>query len=185
MQRLCRERLFHVENRMKCPYCHNDDDRVTDSRTSKEGYAIRRRRQCNVCDRRYTTFERLEQLDIKVVKKDGVREPFDPQKLRAGISKACWKRPVSDEQIDDLVDHIQSDLYSEPEKEIRSDLLGELIMARLRDVDQVTYIRFASVYREFKDVQDFVDEMQPMLDDQARLKAEHSTKRDETEQTAG
>lgn len=149
---------------MKCPYCHVDDDRVIDSRTSKEGYAIRRRRECLNCQRRYTTFERLEQLGIKVVKKDGIREPFDPEKLRSGISKACWKRPVSDEQIDDLVDNIQSELYSRPEKEIDSDALGELIMQRLRVVDQVAYIRFASVYREFKDVHDFVDEMKPMLE---------------------
>jgi transcriptional repressor NrdR len=149
---------------MKCPYCHVDDDRVVDSRTSKEGYAIRRRRECLNCQRRYTTFERLEQLGIKVVKKDGIRESFDPEKLRSGIGKACWKRPVSDEQIDDLVDNVQSELYSRPEKEIDSDALGELIMQRLRDVDQVAYIRFASVYREFKDVHDFVDEMKPMLE---------------------
>ena len=149
---------------MKCPYCHIDRDKVIDSRASKEGYAIRRRRECLNCQRRYTTFERLEQLDIKVVKKDGIREPFDPIKLRAGIGKACWKRPVSDEQIDDLVDSVQSELYARPEKEIDSDALGELIMDRLRSVDQVAYSRFASVYREFKDVHDFVDEMKPMLE---------------------
>jgi transcriptional repressor NrdR len=152
---------------MKCPYCHVDDDRVTDSRASKEGYAIRRRRECLSCQRRYTTFERLEQLDIKVVKKDGIRESFDPEKLRTGIGKACWKRPVSDEQIEGIVDNVQSDLYARPEKEIDSTALGEMIMQRLRVVDQVAYIRFASVYREFKDVQDFVDEMKPMLE-QAR-----------------
>ena len=149
---------------MKCPYCHVDDDKVIDSRTSKEGYAIRRRRECLSCQRRYTTFERLEQLDLKVVKKDGIREPFDPEKLRSGISKACWKRPVSDEQIDDIVDTVQSELYARPEKEIDSDALGELIMQRLHIVDQVAYIRFASVYRQFKDVHDFVDEMKPMLE---------------------
>ena len=149
---------------MKCPYCHVDDDKVIDSRTSKEGYAIRRRRECLSCQRRYTTFERLEQLDLKVVKKDGIREPFDPEKLRSGISKACWKRPVSDEQIDDIVDTVQSELYGRPEKEIDSDALGELIMHRLQVVDQVAYIRFASVYRQFQDVHDFVDEMKPMLE---------------------
>ena len=149
---------------MKCPYCHHDDDKVVDSRSSKDGYAIRRRRECLHCQRRYTTFEQLENWGMKVVKKDGIREPFDPGKLRAGISKACWKRPVRDDQIDDLVDDIKSVLYEQYEKEIDSKQLGQQIMQRLRAIDEVAYIRFASVYREFKDVNDFVAEMQPMLD---------------------
>ena len=149
---------------MKCPYCHHDDDKVIDSRSSKDGYAIRRRRECLRCLRRYTTFEQFEDWGMKVVKKDGIREPFDPDKLRAGISKACWKRPVRDDQIDDVVDDIKSVLYEQYDKEIDSKELGEQIMQRLRTIDEVAYIRFASVYREFKDVNDFVAEMKPMLE---------------------
>ena len=148
---------------MKCPYCGSEKDRVVDSRSSEEGYATRRRRECLSCSRRYTTYERLEELEIKVVKKDGVREPLDSTKLRSGIAKACWKRPISDEQIDTIVTDIQGTLYGKFEKEIDSAALGELIMAQLRDLDEIAYIRFASVYREFKDVQDFVHEVQPML----------------------
>ena len=149
---------------MICPFCGEDNDKVIDSRASDGGLVIRRRRACLACNRRYTTYERLEEMNIKVVKKGGEREPFSREKIRQGLAKACWKRPVSDEQIDDLVDNVQSELYSRPEKEIDSDALGELIMQRLREVDQVAYIRFASVYREFKDVHDFVDEMKPMLE---------------------
>ena len=148
---------------MKCPYCHEDDDKVIDSRASKEGYAIRRRRECLSCHRRYTTFEQLEDWGMKVVKKDGIREPFNLEKLRDGISKACWKRPVSDEQIDDLLDSIKSTLYARYEKEIDSKELGELIMRRLRGVDEVAYIRFASVYREFDDAQDFVQAISAIM----------------------
>ena len=119
---------------MRCPFCQVDNDRVIDSRTSEDGYAIRRRRECNGCNRRYTTYERMEDLDLKVIKKDGVREPFNPAKIRDGISKACWKRPVSDDQIDDIDDTVQSELYGRPEKEIDSDALGELVMQRLHIV---------------------------------------------------
>ncbi len=148
---------------MRCPFCQIDNDRVIDSRTSDDGYAIRRRRQCNGCSRRYTTYERMEELDLKVSKKDGVREPFDPTKIRDGISKACWKRPISAEQIDAVVSKLQNRIYTEYEKEIQSKQLGELIMEELRELDQVAYVRFASVYREFTDAQDFAQEIQPML----------------------
>ena len=148
---------------MRCPFCRADNDKVIDSRSSDEGFSIRRRRECLNCDRRYTTYERLEALDFKVVKKDGVREPFDAEKLRQGVSKACWKRPVSPEQIEGIVSAVQTRLYGNFEKEIESSQLGELIMDELRKVDQVAYIRFASVYRAFTDAKDFVEEVVPML----------------------
>lgn len=153
---------------MLCPFCHEDNDRVIDSRSCENGFATRRRRECLSCRRRYTTYERLEEMEIKIVKKDGVREPFDPVKVRDGITKACWKRPISTEQIDEVVAEIQNRLYAEYEKEVESKRLGEIIMDQLRDLDQVAYVRFASVYREFKDAHDFVDEVQPMLDHSKR-----------------
>ena len=150
---------------MRCPFCGIDNDRVIDTRSVQDGYVVRRRRECTNCKRRFTTNEHLEPLDVKVVKKDGVRESFDTEKLRQGLAKACWKRPVSDEQIDGVVSRIQVALTSKMEKEIDSKTLGNLIMKELRDLDQVAYVRFASVYREFKDARDFVDEVQPMLDE--------------------
>lgn len=150
---------------MRCPYCHHDNDKVIDSRASGDGYAIRRRRECLHCQRRYTTYERLEEQTIQVVKKDGVREPFDADKLRTGISKACWKRPVSEDEIDGVIAEIQNEIFSNLEKEIDTEQLGDLVMQKLRLVDQVAYVRFASVYREFKDLQDFMQEMEPMLRD--------------------
>jgi transcriptional repressor NrdR len=154
---------------MRCPFCQDDNDRVIDSRSCEDGFSTRRRRECLNCKRRYTTYERLEELDIKVVKKDGVREPFDPNKIREGISKACWKRPISAEQIDAVVADIQGQLYANFEKEIDSTQLGQIIMDHLRGLDQVAYVRFASVYREFKDANDFVEEVKPMLDDSKRV----------------
>jgi transcriptional repressor NrdR len=134
-----------------------------DSRASDDGYVIRRRRECLRCKRRFTTYERLEDLGIKVVKKNGVREPFSREKIRAGLAKACWKRPISDDQIEAIVTHVESYIYTHCDGEIDSATIGELVMARLAQVDQVAYVRFASVYRRFKDVRDFVDELQPML----------------------
>ncbi len=150
---------------MKCPYCRADNDRVIDSRASEEGFAIRRRRECVSCRRRYTTYERIEGAVIKVVKKDGVREPFDREKIKRGLGKACWKRPVSDQQIDDIVAAIEADIFANFEGEVDSRYLGEQVMVRLREVDQVAFVRFASVYRQFEDVRDFVEELGPMLDD--------------------
>ena len=149
---------------MKCPYCYVDNDRVIDSRASDEGFSIRRRRECLGCKRRYTTYERIEELSIKVIKKDGVREPLQREKLRVGIAKACWKRPVSDAQIDVVVNGILDEVASDFDQEVPSGEIGERVMAGLARLDQVAYVRFASVYREFKDVRDFVDELQPMLD---------------------
>jgi transcriptional repressor NrdR len=148
---------------MRCPSCGVDNDRVIDSRTSQDGFSIRRRRECLACRRRYTTYERLEQLIFKVIKKDGAREPLDPEKMRAGLEKACWKRPVSNEQIRALIDHVEREVRDRFESEVPSQTLGELIMERLRQLDQVAFVRFASVYRQFEDLHDFVDELQPML----------------------
>lgn len=134
-----------------------------DSRANEDGYVIRRRRECLHCKRRYTTYERLEEMGIKVVKKDGVREPFSRDKIRVGLAKACWKRPISDEQIEGIISHVESYLYAHCEAEIDSSQIGKLVIERLAQVDQVAYVRFASVYRQFKDVRDFVDELQPML----------------------
>ena len=148
---------------MKCPFCSSDNDRVIDSRASEDSFAIRRRRECLGCRRRYTTYERIEERTIKVVKKDGVRVPFEREKLKSGIEKACWKRPVSDAQIEALITEIENDVLTNYDAEVESRYLGEQVMIRLRDLDQVAYVRFASVYREFKDVRDFVDELEPML----------------------
>lgn len=148
---------------MKCPFCHLDNDRVVDSRTSIDGFVIRRRRECANCHRRYTTYERMEEPAIKIVKKDGNRVPFDRDKILRGLEKACWKRPVSDEQIDGIVAAVEREIHSCLEGEVESSVLGELVMRELRKVDQVAYVRFASVYRAFTDARDFVQEIQPML----------------------
>lgn len=150
---------------MKCPYCHKDDDRVTDSRVAENGYAIRRRRQCNQCGRRFTTYERVEKRRLKVIKKDGSRVPYDRNKLKAGLEKACWKRPISDEQIEAIVSAIEDDIERNFESEVESRYIGELAMQFLRNLDQVAYVRFASVYRQFEDVKDFVEEVRPMLNE--------------------
>jgi transcriptional repressor NrdR len=148
---------------MRCPYCGRDHDRVSDSRASDDGSAIRRRRECLQCKRRFTTYERVDETGIKVVKKNGVREPFSRDKIRLGLTKACWKRPISDDQINNLVSQVESEIYANTESEIDSHKVGEMVMQRLAQLDQVAYVRFASVYRQFKDVRDFVNELQPML----------------------
>ncbi|MEO8496755.1 MAG: transcriptional regulator NrdR [Planctomycetota bacterium] len=148
---------------MRCPFCRVDNDRVIDSRGSDDGFAIRRRRECLDCKRRYSTYERLEEMSLKVVKKHGGREPFSRDKMRQGLARACWKRPISDEQIDGVVAQVESEIYGEFDTEVDSEHLGGLVMRYLGELDQVAFVRFASVYREFKDVEDFVDELQPML----------------------
>jgi transcriptional repressor NrdR len=156
---------------MRCPTCKLDNDRVIDSRSSDDGYAIRRRRECLSCKRRYTTYERLEEPVVRVIKKDGAREPFMREKIRSGLQKACWKRPISGDKIDALVTDLEAEVYSHGDSEIESRQLGEMVMQRLAQLDQVAFVRFASVYREFKDVNDFVDELTPMLQKQAKKKA--------------
>lgn len=147
---------------MKCPFCHQDNDRVIDSRASEDGQAIRRRRECLNCGRRFTTYERVEG-GLKVIKKDGVREPFDRMKIKRGLEKACWKRPVSDSQLEAIVSAVQEHVENNYDVEVESGVIGELVMEHLRRLDQVAYVRFASVYRQFQDVRDFVKELRPML----------------------
>lgn len=148
---------------MKCPFCRMDNDRVIDSRASQDGYAIRRRRECLKCKRRYTTYERIEESAIKVVKKDGSRVPFSRDKIKSGLERACWKRPIGDRDIERTVAAIENDVYSSFDSEIDSRRLGELVMDHLRDLDEVAFVRFASVYRQFADAGDFVDELRPFL----------------------
>jgi len=148
---------------MKCPFCRLDNDRVIDSRASQDGFAIRRRRECLSCKRRYTTYERIEELTLKVVKKDGTLVPFERAKIKQGLERACWKRPIRNDQIEHLVSAIESDAYGQFESEIPSRHLGEMVLQRLQDLDQVAFVRFASVYREFANVRDFVNALEPML----------------------
>jgi transcriptional repressor NrdR len=147
---------------MICPNCSADNDRVIDSRASDDGRTIRRRRFCNHCRKRFTTYERVEQYPLKIVKKDGAREPFMREKIERGVERACWKRPISAEQIRALAVQVEAELQSDVESEVLSTVVGRLVMKRLADLDQVAYVRFASVYREFKDVEDFVAELAPL-----------------------
>lgn len=149
---------------MHCPFCRHDETKVIDSRSS-EPTVIRRRRECLKCVRRFTTYEKIEQAPIKVIKKDGSRVPFDKEKIRFGLEKACYKRPVSQEQIESLINAVESDIYDDFENEVPARYIGEKVFNLLREIDQVAFVRFASVYREFKDVNDFVEELGPMLDD--------------------
>ncbi len=155
---------------MKCPYCQCDNDRVIDSRASHDRFVTRRRRECLDCKHRYTTYERIEGATTKIIKKDGVREPFDPTKIKKGLELACWKRPISDAQLEAVVTAVESELESNFESEVESRQVGELLMRHLRELDQVAYVRFASVYRQFKDVHDFVSELKPMLDESRRAR---------------
>jgi transcriptional repressor NrdR len=148
---------------MKCPFCHKGDFAVTDSRSRKGGFPIRRRRRCRTCHRRAWTVEQVEDVPLKVVKKDESREAFDPGKLRRGIEKACYKRPVSTDQIESVVRQVESDVSANYFGEVPVQALGERVMEYIKKLDAVAYIRFASVYREFKDVSDFVEEAAPML----------------------
>ena len=152
---------------MRCPFCKHDESKVIDSRTSQD-YAIRRRRECLSCERRFTTYEKIEESPIKVIKKDGTRVPFDREKIRVGVEKACYKRPISPEQIDLLIGEVEATLYEDGEREVPSRRIGELVFNALRDLDKVAFVRFASVYREFQDVHDFVDELQPILESRRR-----------------
>lgn len=152
---------------MQCPFCRHDESRVIDSRTSAD-FSIRRRRECLACDRRFTTYERIEESPIKVIKKDGSRVPFDRDRIRSGVEKACYKRPIGTAQIDQLVGNVEAAIYEEGLREVPSRWIGELVFNALRDLDKVAFVRFASVYREFQDVHDFVDELQPILESRRR-----------------
>ncbi len=148
---------------MRCPFCSNPDTKVIDSRPTDEGYAIRRRRGCDSCGRRFTTFEKVEETILMVVKKDSRREVFDRNKILNGIVKACEKRPVSMTQIEDMVSDIEKTLANLMEKEVTSDYIGELVMEQLKKVDEVAYVRFASVYRQFTDVNTFISEIEKLI----------------------
>lgn len=147
---------------MKCPFCGKDDDKVIESRTVSEGETIRRRRECNKCEKRFTSYERVEERPLMIIKKDGRRQPFAREKILAGVSRAVEKRPISTDAIDELINRIEKKLYATTKKEIQSDDIGELIMEELEKLDKVAYIRFASVYREFKDVKEFVKEIKSL-----------------------
>ena len=148
---------------MKCPYCGNDNTRVVDSRPVDENTAIRRRRLCDNCGKRFTSYEKAETIPLRVVKKDQMREEFDRAKIEAGILRACHKRPISAEQIEKTVDQIEKDVYNKEAREIESSEIGEIVMKYLKDLDQVAYVRFASVYREFKDLDTFMKELERMM----------------------
>ena len=149
---------------MKCPFCNLDNTRVIDSRPADDNASIRRRRQCDECGKRFTTYERVEVMPLTVIKKDRTREPYDRGKIVSGIMRACHKRPVSVQQIEETVNHIENELYNLEYKEIESDQIGEIVMEHLKNLEQVAYVRFASVYREFKDVNTFMSELKKMLD---------------------
>ncbi|MBE6036024.1 MAG: transcriptional repressor NrdR [Clostridiales bacterium] len=149
---------------MKCPFCETRDTRVIDSRPTEDGHAIRRRRVCDHCGKRFTTYEKVEDVFFMVIKKDGSREAFDRNKVLNGIIKACEKRPVSMAEIEHIVDEIERGLNNMMQKEIESKIIGEVIMEHLKELDEVAYVRFASVYRQFKDVNTFVQEIQKLLD---------------------
>ena len=153
---------------MKCPYCGEIDNKVIDSRLSKDGNVIRRRRECILCERRFTTYEQIEEIPIMIVKKDGRREVFNREKVASGIKKACEKRNISINAIEEFLDNLEQDLKETGEKEISSSNIGEKVISKLHDLDDVAYVRFASVYREFKDVNDFFSELKSLLTKQKK-----------------
>lgn len=148
---------------MRCPFCQSDETKVLDSRQIEGGTAIRRRRECDVCARRFTTYEKYEEFQLIVVKKDGRREPFSRQKLLSGLLKACEKRPVSTEQLETIVSDIERQLRDINEREVPSELIGEAVINKLFETDEIAYIRFASVYRQFKDIQKFMEELNEIV----------------------
>ena len=148
---------------MKCPYCNEADTKVIDSRPADDNSSIRRRRQCERCGKRFTTYEKLETMPLMVIKKDDSREAYDRSKIEAGILLSCHKRPVSPRQISTMIDEIENQIFNREEKEIPTSVIGELVMDKLKSVDEVAYVRFASVYREFKDVSTFMEELGKLL----------------------
>jgi transcriptional repressor NrdR len=150
---------------MKCPYCGNSESKVVDSRPTEEAAAIRRRRECEKCSKRFTTYEKIEEMPLIIVKKDGRREIYERHKLLNGLLRACEKRPVSITQIEGIADEIEKELYNLMEKEIDSKKIGEMVMNRLKKVDDVAYVRFASVYRQFKDINTFLEELNKLVNE--------------------
>lgn len=150
---------------MRCPYCSKLEDKVIDSRASSEGASIRRRRECLACGKRFTTYEYIEEAPLMVVKRDGNRQRFDREKIKNGIIKACEKRPVSMDKIDEIVDQVEREIRRKADREVKSTEIGNLMMEKLHSIDEVAYVRFASVYRRFKDVSHFMDELRQFLND--------------------
>ena len=148
---------------MKCPFCNAVDTKVVDSRPADDNTSIRRRRQCELCGRRFTTYEKLETMPLMVIKKDGSRETYDRSKIESGVIRSCHKRPVSTQQINAMIDDIENKIFNLEEKEVATSVIGELVMGSLKDLDEVAYVRFASVYREFKDVNTFMEELGKLL----------------------
>ncbi len=148
---------------MKCPYCNEDDTKVIDSRPADDNCSIRRRRQCERCGKRFTTYEKLETMPLMVIKKDNSRETYDRSKIESGVIRSCHKRPVSTQEIDSMIDDIENRIFNMEEKEVATSVIGELVMESLKDLDEVAYVRFASVYREFKDVNTFMEELSKLL----------------------
>ena len=155
---------------MKCPFCSSENTRVIDSRPADDNNSIRRRRLCDECGKRFTTYEKVETIPLIVIKKDNNREQYDRSKIEAGVLRACHKRPISVNQINQLVDEVETEIFNREEKEIPSSLIGELVMDKLKDLEAVAYVRFASVYREFKDVNTFMSELKKMLDKKRNAK---------------
>ncbi|MBQ7679527.1 MAG: transcriptional repressor NrdR [Butyrivibrio sp.] len=149
---------------MKCPFCGEKETRVIDSRPADENTSIRRRRACDNCKKRFTTYEKVETIPLIVIKKDSSREPYNRTKIEAGVLRACHKRPVSAEQVTKLVDSVENEVFNMEQREIPGRVIGELVMERIKDLDPVAYVRFASVYREFKDVNTFMDELKSVLE---------------------
>ena len=149
---------------MKCPFSGHENTRVIDSRPADDNNSIRRRRVCDECDKRFTTYEKVETIPLIIIKKDNNRETYDRSKIEAGVLRACHKRPISAAQITQLVDEVETDIFSREEKEVSSAVIGELVMNKLKDLEAVAYVRFASVYREFKDINTFMDELKKVLE---------------------
>lgn len=149
---------------MKCPYCNHADTRVIDSRPAEDGTSIRRRRSCDECGKRFTTYEKIETIPLIIIKKDNNREQYERSKIEAGVLRACYKRPVSAEAIQKTIDDVETEIFKREEKEISSTVIGEIVMEKLKELDAVAYVRFASVYREFKDVNTFMAELKKILD---------------------
>ena len=149
---------------MKCPFCGQDSTRVVDSRPADDNASIRRRRLCDECGRRFTTYEKVETIPLSVIKKDRTREQYDRSKIEAGVLRACYKRPIPVQKINDLIDEVETEIFNREEREIESKVIGEIVMDRLKDLEAVAYVRFASVYREFKDVNTFMDELKKILE---------------------
>ena len=148
---------------MKCPFCNQDDTRVVDSRSADDNSSIRRRRLCDACGRRFTTYEKVETIPLVVIKKDQTREQYDRRKIEDGVMRACYKRPTPIQKIREMLDEVEREIFNREEKELESKVIGEIVMEKLKELDAVAYVRFASVYREFKDVNTFMDELKKFL----------------------